>query len=144
MRYLLPILLSILCCCASNLPHTDDSQGSLLNGPNRTVLVSIPQTSQSISTRVGNIYWRLNMQMINLTILYNSWIEKNGDLNGTININFLIAPAGNSVNTTIESSTTSSPGFDNEVLNSLKKFRFRREMVADTLPITIPFTFSIR
>jgi TonB family protein len=86
------------------------------------------------------------MQVVNartpgLRTIYNKYLKTDPNLKGKVTLKFTIAPSGDSISISIASSTTGNSAFDKDIMNTVKRWKWKKIKSGNTTP-TIPFNFS--
>ncbi len=73
--------------------------------------------------------------------IYNKYLKKHPGFAGKVNLRFTIAPGGKIIKISIVGSSTGVRGFDNEVKNKVRRWKFER-IKSGNCEVTLPFAFS--
>lgn len=73
--------------------------------------------------------------------IYNNCLKKKPGFQGKVTLKFTIAPDGEIISISIESSTTGFSEFDGEIKNAVSRWTFNK-VQSENSTVTIPFTFS--
>ena len=73
--------------------------------------------------------------------IYNKMLKQKPGFQGKVTLKFTIAPDGEIINISIESSTTGFSEFDSEIKNAVSRWTFNKVQSGNST-VTIPFTFS--
>ena len=73
--------------------------------------------------------------------VYNKYLKKRAGFQGKVTLRFTIAPGGEIISIALVSSTTGYSEFDNEIKNTVGRWRFSKVKSGNTT-VTIPFTFT--
>ena len=73
--------------------------------------------------------------------IYNKYLKKKSGFQGKVTLKFTIASSGEIISISIVSSTTGFNEFDNEIKESVSRWKFSQVQSGNTT-VSIPFTFS--
>ena len=73
--------------------------------------------------------------------VYNKYLKKMPGFQGKVTLKFTIAPGGEIISIALASSTTGYGEFDNEIKNTVGRWKFSKVKSGNTT-VTIPFTFT--
>ena len=73
--------------------------------------------------------------------VYNKYLKKMPGFQGKVTLKFTIAPGGEIISIALASSTTGYSEFDNEIKNTVGRWKFSKVKSGNTT-VTIPFTFT--
>ena len=73
--------------------------------------------------------------------VYNKYLKKRAGFQGKVTLRFTIAPGGEIISIALVSSTTGYSEFDNEIKNTVGRWKFSKVKSGNTT-VTIPFTFT--
>jgi len=82
----------------------------------------------------------VNARLPGLRNIYNKYLNLKPDFSGKVTLKFTIAPGGDIISISIESSTTGYSEFDNAIKNMVATWKWKAIKSGDTTP-TIPFSF---
>lgn len=77
-----------------------------------------------------------------LTACYESELQRNPDLEGTVSVEWVIAPDGSVAASQVESSTLSSDAVESCITRRIRNWRFPEPRGGGTVRVTYPFVFS--
>ncbi|WP_290766733.1 AgmX/PglI C-terminal domain-containing protein [Fibrobacter sp. UBA4297] len=109
--------------------------------------IKVPSTQDiNISYNEGNrsdsdIIKVVRQRTPGLRHIYNNCLKKRPGFQGKVTLKFTIAPDGEIINISIESSTTGFSEFDSEIKNAVGRWTFSKIQSGNTT-VSIPFTFS--
>ena len=93
------------------------------------------------STKAYNILVSLHEDHIIEEDAYNKYLKKMPGFQGKVTLKFTIAPGGEIISIALASSTTGYSEFDNEIKNTVGRWKFSKVKSGNTT-VTIPFTFT--
>lgn len=132
---------------------TDDGLAGLLGGSGGGIATkakgSIRTPSESEidmsagggSRSVADIMKVVRQRTTGLRHVYNKYLNKKSNFQGKVVLKLTIAPGGEIINISIASSTTGYKNFDNEIKDSVSRWKFNK-VKGGNATVTIPFTFS--
>ena len=104
--------------------------------------VEIDQFQNTTTRSTASILAVIRSHSPGLRHIYNSYLKLQPGMAGKITLRFAIAPSGQVVDVGLAGSTTSSPGFDARIVQSVMTWHFDPVKAIGNDIVTVPFNFS--